>query len=195
MDNTKLIEEEIARGFVDHDVNDRIPTVEGEAMSEGSIEKVDNAMEELAREGIRFIFGLSEFHGGNDGFVDAQVCTGGRSGGGFAPFFEETEPFFEGDSAQRKGGRIGGYFGLEFRDEDLFSRREMKGGEAASASKNGTAQCFGARPSYSIQGGLGKGSARGLGKVLLVSSQDGRFKSFPGRDQGGLDGGGVSSAI
>ena len=66
----------------------------------------------------------------------------------------------------------------------------MKRGEIAGASKNGMAQSFGARPSNSIQGGLGKGGTRGLGKVFLVASQDGSFESFLGSDQGSLDGGG-----
>ena len=112
MDDTEFVEEEITRGFVDHDVDDHMPVVHRESMSECSIEEFDDAMEESTREGIEFIFGLSEFHGSNDGFVNTQVGTGRGSGCGFAPSFEETKPFFEGYGAKRKRRRVGGHFGL-----------------------------------------------------------------------------------
>ena len=60
---------------MNHDIDDSIPVVKREAMSEGGIEEINDAMEELPRKGVGFIFGLGEFHGSNDRFVDAQVCT------------------------------------------------------------------------------------------------------------------------
>ena len=71
MNDSELIEEKVAGSFMDHDIDDCIPAVEGEAMSEGGIEKVDNAMEKSSREGVRFVFGFRKFHSSNDGFIDA----------------------------------------------------------------------------------------------------------------------------
>ena len=88
MDDAELIEEEVAKGFVDHDINDRVSTVKGEAVSKGGIEKRDDAMEKAAREGVRFVFGFGEFHRSDDCFVYPQVRPGGGSEGSLAPFFE-----------------------------------------------------------------------------------------------------------
>ena len=93
---------------MDHDIDDCIPAVEGEAMSEGGVEKVDDALEKCARKGIRLFFCFCEFHSSDDRFVDTQVRAGGGGRCGFAPFFEEAEPFFEGDGAERKLRRVGG---------------------------------------------------------------------------------------